>query len=89
MAKINLSHTSSYFERQFEKLPRHLQKIAGRKILLFEENPFHPGLETHKLKGALSAYWAFYVTGGYRVIFRFLEDNEVIYYDIGTHDIYK
>ena len=38
MAKINLSHTSSYFERQFEKLPRHLQKIAGRKILLFEEN---------------------------------------------------
>ncbi|OGZ99335.1 MAG: hypothetical protein A3G49_04190 [Candidatus Sungbacteria bacterium RIFCSPLOWO2_12_FULL_41_11] len=89
MAKINLSHTSPYFERQFDKLPGHLKKIATRKILLFENNPFHPSLNTHKLKGALSLYWAFYITKAYRVMLRFLDNNEVIYYDIDTHDIYE
>lgn len=89
MQKISKSHTTPYFESQFRKLPPNLQQIAARKILLFENNPFHPSLNTHKLKGALAHFWAFYVTKNYRVMFRFLRDNEVIYYDIDTHDIYK
>lgn len=89
MSRINKSHTTPYFEKQFNRLPKYLRKITGRKILLFEENPLHPSLMTHKLKGALSSFWAFYVTKSYRVLFRFLRDNEVIYYDVDTHDIYK
>ena len=83
-----LSPTRKYVD-DAKKFPDDTKAKLKEQHYLLEENPFHPGLETHKLKGALSAYWAFYVTGGYRVIFRFLEDNEVIYYDIGTHDIYK
>ena len=89
MPKISKSHSTSYFENKFRKLPKNLQKVAARKILLFENNPFHPSLNTHKLKGALSHFRAFYITKSYRVFFRFLKDNEVVYYDIDTHDIYK
>ncbi|MBI2515192.1 type II toxin-antitoxin system RelE/ParE family toxin [Candidatus Wolfebacteria bacterium] len=83
------SHTTPYFEKQFKSLPKELQKIAVKKVSLFEANPFHPGLNTHKLKGELKAFWTFYINDKYRVLFRFLKDNEVIYYDVDTHDIYK
>ncbi len=89
MPKISKSHATPYFEDKFRKLPTNLQKIASRKIILFENNPSHPGLNTHKLKGALSHFWAFYITKSYRVLFRFLKNNVVIYYDVDTHDIYK
>lgn len=89
MSKINKAHGTSYFEKKFEKLPQHIQKIAAQKILFFENNPFHPGLNTHKLKGHLFSFWSFYINDKYRVLFRFLKNNEVIYYDIDTHNIYK
>jgi len=89
MARVNRSHSTPHFEKQFERLPKNLQKIAERKMLLFEANPFHPSLYTHKLKGALFGFWSFYINESYRVLFRFLRNNDVIYYDIDTHDIYK
>ncbi|HDH31238.1 MAG TPA: type II toxin-antitoxin system mRNA interferase toxin, RelE/StbE family [Candidatus Wolfebacteria bacterium] len=89
MPKITKSHITPYFEKQFEKLPKNLQKIAARKLLLFEGNSSHPSLNTHKLKGALSGFWAFSINDNFRVMFRFLKNNEVIYYDIDTHNIYK
>ncbi|MBI4993980.1 type II toxin-antitoxin system mRNA interferase toxin, RelE/StbE family [Candidatus Wolfebacteria bacterium] len=89
MPKIVDSHTTPNFGKQFDKLPKNFQKIVIRKILLFENNPFHPGLNTHKLKGGLSAFWSFYINDNFRVLCRFLKNNEVIYYDINSHDIYK
>lgn len=70
-------------------MPPPIQKLAARKILLFEDNPTHPSLNVHKLKGELSAFWSFYINKGLRVMFRFLRNNEVIYYDVDTHDIYE
>lgn len=89
MAKIAKSHISPYFKKQFNKLPNNFQKIAAKKLLLFENNSFHPSLNTHKLKGHLSSYWSFYVNDNYRIMFRFLKNNEMIYYDIDTHNIYQ
>lgn len=89
MPKISRSHTTPFFEKKFEHLEQHLQKMAARKLLLFENNPSHPSLDTHKLHGDLAQFWAFSVTKKYRVLFRFLKDHEVVYYDIDTHDIYK
>ena len=89
MQRISKSHSTPYFERKFERLSKNIQKVAAKKILLFEENIYHPSLNTHKLKGPLSGYWSFYINKRYRVLFRFLKKNEVIYYDIDTHDIYK
>jgi len=89
MPKISKSHSTPYFEKKFEKLPKNLQKTAVKKTLLFENNLFHPSLNTHKLKGSLAGFWSFYINKNFRVLFRFLENNEVIYYDIDTHKIYK
>lgn len=89
MPKISKSHTTPHFEKQFGKIPKDVQRAAVKKILIFEQNPLHPGLETHKLKGGLSSFWAFSINKKYRVLFRFLEDGEVVYYDIDTHNIYK
>ena len=89
MQKVARSHVSPHFEKQFEGLPKKLQRLVAKKLLLFENNPYHPGMNTHKLKGPLSGFWAFYVNYRYRILFRFLENNTVIYYDIDTHDIYK
>ena len=89
MPKINGSHTTSNFRKKFEKLPIEIRLLATNKILVFEKNFLHPGLNTHKLKGHLSNFWSFYITKSYRVLFKFLKNNGVIYYDIDDHDIYK
>lgn len=87
--KILRSHTTPQFEEDFLILPKRIQIKAQRKIKLFEEDCFHRSLDTHKLKGMLKHFWSFSIDNDYRVIFRFLPRQEVIYYRIGLHKIYK
>lgn len=87
--KIKRIHFTPRFFKSFEKLPGSIQKMAGRKDRLFRENSFDPQLRTHKLKGELAGAWSYYVNYRYRVLFRFIKADEVIYYDIGTHNIYR
>jgi len=87
--KILRSHTTPQFEEDILALSKKIQIKAGRKIKLFEDNCFHPSLNTHKLKRALRHFWSFSVDNDYRTIFRFLPHQEVIYYRIGLHKIYK
>jgi len=89
MPKILKSFTSPTFERSFNKLEKKIQKTAMAKIAVFENNFLHPGLRTHKLHGEFSEFWAFSVTKSYRILFKFLEGNKVVYCDIDDHDIYK
>ena len=90
MLKISKSHVTPYFEKRILTLPKNIQRIAVKKTILYENNPYHPSLNTHKLKGPLLGYWSFYITKkAYRILFKFLKEDEVIYYDIGTHDIYR
>ena len=44
---------------------------------------------THKLSGKEKEVWAFWVNFRYRIKFLFLNNGEVLFLDIGTHDIYK
>lgn len=76
------------FEKLFKRLPQRLQVIAAQKDLFFRRDPWHPQLRTHALKGFLKGYYSYFINLQYRVLFRFLSDREVLYYDIGTHDIY-
>lgn len=82
-------HTTSEFEKSFRKLPIRIQDLAEKKDKWFRQDAFDPRLHSHKLRGELQGYWSYYINRQYRVLFRFLNDDEVIYYDIGTHDIYK
>ncbi len=53
---------------------------------LFSKEPFNPRLRTHKLTGELEGLWAFSVAFDCRVVFKFLDKNEVLFIDIGGHD---
>jgi addiction module RelE/StbE family toxin len=77
------------FARQYKKLPRAIQETAEEKEVLFRDNPFDPRLKTHKLSGALSGFWSFSITHSYRIIFEFVDEQTVRFYQIGTHDIYE
>ena len=80
---------SGKFKKSFAKLPLKIQDKAAQKMVIFEKNPFDPQLKTHKLKGELQNYWSYSLTRSYRILFCFLNKNKVLYYDIGTHEIYK
>jgi len=51
----------------------------------FAADPQDPLLRTHKLQGALGAYWAFSVDDDLRVLFRW-KDDEAFLVNIGSHD---
>ena len=81
-------HIASGLEKSFRRIPKRIQDLATRKDQWFRHNAVDPRLRTHKLKGPLEGYCAYSVNFQYRVLFRFINDQEVIYYDIGTHEIY-
>ncbi len=77
---------SPRFKRSFKKLPKHLQNLAWKKLLLFRESPFHPSLKTHKL--TIGDLWAFSVDFRNRVVFEF-EETSVQLVNVGDHSIYR
>ena len=80
---------TSDFAKSFRKLPKPIQSIAEKKDRQFRIDAHDSRLRVHKLKGALDGYWAYSITPQYRVLFRFLSSDKVVYYDIGTHEIYR
>ena len=81
---------SSFFKRAFKKriLNKGIEYEARfwNKLELFVKNPYDPQLRTHKLTGELNNLWSFSVEYDCRVIFRFLEKDNILFVDIGTHD---
>jgi mRNA-degrading endonuclease YafQ of YafQ-DinJ toxin-antitoxin module len=53
---------------------------------MFSKTPFHPSLRTHKLVGKLEGLWAVSVAYDCRVVFRFMNGDEVLLIDIGSHE---
>jgi len=81
-------HVSSRFKRSFKKIPAHVKKNFAAKIDIFQKHPFNPKLKTHKLRGNLDYYYAFCLQDGYRVLFEFEDDNNILLVNIGSHDDY-
>lgn len=77
------------FRRMGERRPE-LRKELQESLDLLTMNPFHPQLETHKLKGKLAGTWA--CSAGYdlRIIFEFVKSKDsedaIFLIELGTHD---
>jgi len=80
---------STGFIKELRKLPAHLIKVASRKELLFRQNPLHPSIRLHALRGNLEGLWSISLTGSYRIIFERKENGDILFISIGKHDIYK
>jgi len=80
---------SSQFIKSLKRLPENIAILVEGKQSFFMINPFNPLLKTHKLKGKLKEYYSFSVNSEYRVIFKLINKGKVLFFDIGTHEIYK
>jgi addiction module RelE/StbE family toxin len=87
--KISKIHYTSRFIKDFKKISKDKQKLAIIRERIFRANCFDPRLKTHKLTGTLKNYWAFSVTHSDRVLFGFINEKEIIFYKIGSHEIYR
>lgn len=87
--KIRKVSYEKIFLKHLTKLPKNIVEKAKDKEQIFKEDAFHPILRTHKLHGKDKELWVFWIDYNYRIKFIFLSDNEVLFLDIGTHNIYK
>ena len=58
---------------------------APRRPAPVRRDPQDPLLRTHRLKGALAAYWAFSVDQDLRVLFRW-QGDEAFLVNLGSHE---
>ena len=80
---------SAEFKKQFRKLPKPIQELAIIKEEIFRQDQHHSMLRTHKLQGRMAGFLAFSINFRYRIIFRYSSVDEVRFYYIGGHEIYK
>ncbi|OHA88611.1 MAG: hypothetical protein A3C70_01015 [Candidatus Zambryskibacteria bacterium RIFCSPHIGHO2_02_FULL_43_14] len=82
--------TAVEFDKRYNKLPVSIQKKAEKQEKIFRSNPFHPSLHTEKLEPKNKELWSVRIDKSYRIIFRFMEGNTVLFLTVGPHDwIYK
>ncbi len=82
------------FKRIFKKHTQRNERLERRiyeTIAMLSDDAFQPKLETHKLKGKLSGFWACTVEYDCRLVFNFRQEGKskeetIVLVDIGTHD---
>jgi addiction module RelE/StbE family toxin len=74
------------FEKRYQQLPKNIKRKAEKQEKIFRNNPFHPSLHTEKLMPKGKGIWSFRIGKRYRIIFRFLDKNRVVFLTVGSHD---
>ena len=77
------------FVKQMNKLEKELVEEVFEKIELFKNEKNHKLLKVHKLHGKLSEHFSFSVNYKFRIVFKYERKSQVVFLDIGDHDIYK
>ena len=73
------------FKKQYKKLPEKFQQQFDNRLLLFVDNPTHPSLRVHPLKGSYAGYWSMNVNGDIRALYLREGDTVILFALIGTH----
>ncbi len=71
------------FKRDYQKLPPEIQERLAQKLRLLVQNPRHPSLRVHKIRG-VEGLWEFSITMNYRVIFE-IEGDCYVLLGVGPH----
>lgn len=80
---------SPTFIRKYKGFPPALQEEVKEKIALFRENPEHPFLRVHKLKGTLKGRHSFSVNYRYRIVFYYGTNKEAILLTVEDPAVYQ
>ena len=78
------SHALKSFWRSYNKLPKHIQRLADQKFALFKANPWHPSLGFAR-KGAI---YTVEIGRSYRALAR-ERNGHCYWFWIGTHEEYN
>ncbi len=82
--------TTKIFEKRYTQLPDQIKLKVEKQEKIFKENIFHPSLHTEKLVPKSREVWSLRIDSKYRLAFRFLDDNKVVFLTVGSHDqVYK
>jgi addiction module RelE/StbE family toxin len=80
--------THDSFDKAYSKRIKNNPKLVARtkeRVAQFELDPNNPILKDHSLAGAKKGLRAFGITGNYRIVYKPMSDNKVVFVDIGTH----
>lgn len=77
------------FSKKFSKQLRQASVLVRNnfesRLTLFEVNIYHPLLHNHALQGKWIGCWSINITGDWRAIYRYQDEDSVMFYFIGTH----
>ena len=79
--------TDPSFDKDYARLPQHLQERVDQKLALFAENPRHPSLRVKKMEGPKDI-WEGHISYEYCFTFRIVDDTCRLR-RVGTHEIYR
>ncbi|MBU2568774.1 MAG: type II toxin-antitoxin system mRNA interferase toxin, RelE/StbE family [Gammaproteobacteria bacterium] len=85
----SLIFTESYKKRarRFAKQHPELKEQYRKTLLLLSQNPFHPALRLHALKGKLADLHSVSINLSYRItIEMIISEKEIILVNVGSHD---
>lgn len=87
MYRLVWTNTFSRTARKFLKKNPNLRSEFGRTLKQLEEDPKHPKLRLHPLKGKLAGKHAVSLTYSHRIVLILvLDEGEIVLLDVGTHD---
>lgn len=73
------------FENQYKKLKTGEKGKTQERLELFLKDAFHPILNNHSLKGKYLDYRSINITGDLRAIYKFIDNDNVIFVAIDSH----
>lgn len=76
---------SSNFKKNIKKLPKNIVDKFFERLELFKKDKFNPLLNNHKLHGEYEGSNSINITGNFRAVFKYLDEYNAVFSDIGTH----
>ena len=90
---MNISYTKKFIKKTNQFFNKHpnLRPKVKKIFCLLEENPYHPSLRLHELKGEHKGIHSISINLSYRITLELkITKDEIIPLNIGNHDeVYK
>lgn len=82
-------YTDSYINKAKRFVKKHPELITQyeKTLKILENDPYHPSLRLHRLKGKLKDLHSISINITYRITLEFyLKDKEIVLVNVGHHD---
>jgi toxin HigB-1 len=87
--KYQLIYTNTFIKRAKKFVKQHPELISQyeKTLKILENNPHHPSLRLHQLKGKLKDLHSVAINISYRITLEFFfDDREIVLVNVGRHD---